>query len=76
VAVLFVADLGRSVAVVLLAMSAIIAGLTWLGANKSTKEEAEAELGAAEAERAELIGHLALRDVAGGAEVLTFRQLN
>ncbi|HVV95354.1 MAG TPA: hypothetical protein VHD15_18230 [Hyphomicrobiales bacterium] len=53
----------RNAVVVLLGLSAIIAGFTWLGANKSTREEAEAALGEAEADRDGLIDGVSMRDV-------------
>jgi hypothetical protein len=59
---IFVAE-ARNAVVLLLGLSAIIAGFTWLGANKSTKEEAEAALAEAEARRSAMIDGLDMRDV-------------
>jgi hypothetical protein len=53
----------RSVVVMLLGISAVIGGFTWLGANKSSREEAEAALREAEARRDQLIEGVPMRDV-------------
>jgi hypothetical protein len=53
----------RNAVVVLLGISAVIGGFTWLGANKSSREEAEAALREAEARRDELIEGVPMRDV-------------
>jgi hypothetical protein len=62
-AAFLVGGVDRMVALVLLALSAIIGGFTWLGANRSTREEAERDLAAAEAARAEMIAALDLREI-------------
>jgi hypothetical protein len=51
------------------AMGALIGGIVVGGANASTAKEAEAELGAAEKQRAALIGMIDLR-VVGGRDTL------
>jgi hypothetical protein len=52
-------------AVMIAALAAVIGGIVLLGSNGSTAEEASADLAAAEAERAELIGAIDLRLVPG-----------
>ncbi|WP_158811577.1 hypothetical protein [Beijerinckia sp. L45] len=48
--------------VVLSAFTAIIGGLVWLGANKSTSEELDAKRTALEAEKADLFDRIAARN--------------
>ena len=45
------------------AIAAVLGGFVMMGSNRSTADEAAAELAAAEAERAELIGSIELRVV-------------
>jgi hypothetical protein len=52
-------------AVMIAGLAAAIGGIVLLGSNGSTAEETSAELAAAEAERAELIGRIDLRLVPG-----------
>ena len=58
-AVLTVASAYATPTVIFSAITAIIAGTVWLGANKSTKDELESEHAAAEARKSELFDLIA-----------------
>jgi hypothetical protein len=57
--------------IVLGAFTAIIGGLVWLGANKSTREELDSKRIALEAQKAELFDHIAARNGWTGSTVQT-----
>ena len=51
------------------AIAAVLGGIVVLGSNRSTAKEAAAQIAAAEAARAELIGRIELREVGGGQTI-------
>jgi hypothetical protein len=73
IAIVFtIAPTYASAPVILAAFTAIIGGLVWLGANKSTKDELEAKRATLEAEKAALFDRIAARNgwTAGTAQTL------
>lgn len=63
--VMMVGAIRFDAAAMLVGIVAVLGGFVLMGSNRSTANEAEAQVAAAEAQRAELIGRIGLRVVGG-----------